>query len=229
MKRFNAMLKSMTNDNTQGAFYLTLTVIILASSNSIIKKLLDIGSVHAENNNPITFCNVLFVGNLCALITLLIIYHRQWDLTLLKNLSGADWGKVVTVSALSTGIAPAVIFIALANTSVTNVILIGRIEPPLLLFLSVILLHEQTTKWQVAGLALAFAGVITTIIIPQLAMQARGSNISVSLGKGEILAGAGAIAYACSTIISKKITNIPLGIFAIFRMFFGTILFFYWQ
>ena len=130
------------------------------------------------------------------------------------------------MSALSAGIAPAVIFTALANTSVTNVILIGRLEPPLLLFLSVILLHEQTTKWQVAGLAVAFAGVVTTIIILQFAMQTGDSNIGASLGKGEILAGVGAIALTCSTIISKKITNIPLGVFAIFRMLVGTLLFF---
>jgi drug/metabolite transporter (DMT)-like permease len=48
---------------------------------------------------------------------------------------------------------------------VNNVVLVGRLEPPLTLALSVWLLRERVSFWEVAGAIAAFVGVILTIIL----------------------------------------------------------------
>ena len=122
--------------------------------------------------------------------------------------------------------APGLIFQALALTGVNNVILVGRLEPPLTLALSVWLLRERVNIWEFIGAIAAFIGVILTIILqpPTEAMMNMGG---FGLGIGELLAAAGSLAIAASTIISKKhLSQIPLGIYSIFRTALGTVIFF---
>ena len=60
-----------------GALYLWLAVVIFATSNSIVKILIDLGAQNPiDGRNPITFCNLLCAGNMCAVLALLLIYHR---------------------------------------------------------------------------------------------------------------------------------------------------------
>ncbi|MGJ3252049.1 MAG: EamA family transporter, partial [Elainellaceae cyanobacterium] len=55
-----------------GRGYLLLAVLIFAAANSVTRKLTELGAQYlVEGRNPISFCNVLFVGNLCALIALI--------------------------------------------------------------------------------------------------------------------------------------------------------------
>ena len=76
-----------------------------------------------DGRNSISFCNVLFVGNLCALISLTAIYGRQWNFSTLKQLSKSDWLGLLAVAFFSGSLAPALIFSALEQTAVNNVIL----------------------------------------------------------------------------------------------------------
>jgi len=210
-----------------GRAYLLLAILIFAAANSVTRKLTQIGAQNLiAGRNPISICNVLFVGNLCALLALIFIYRKQWNLPSLKQLSWTDWLGLIGVAILSGALAPALIFTALDLTTVNNVVLIGRIEPPLALALSVLLLRERVNRWVVAGALVSFIGVALTIIL-----QEPGRNMvqmeGVQIGRGELMAALGAICLAFSTIISKvKLRQIPLGIFTIFRTALGTFLFF---
>jgi hypothetical protein len=64
-----------------GQVYLWLAVPILAASSSVVRKLTELGAMQSiHGHNPISFCNVLFAGNLCALTVLVAVYHRgQFD------------------------------------------------------------------------------------------------------------------------------------------------------
>jgi drug/metabolite transporter (DMT)-like permease len=130
------------------------------------------------------------------------------------------------VAILSGAIAPSLIFQALALTQVNNVILVGRLEPPLTLALSVWFLREQVNGWQVGGAMAALIGVALTIMLqpaqtPMVVMGNRG------LGSGELLATIGAIALAISTIIGKRhLSTVPIGIYSIVRTGLGTVIFF---
>ncbi|MEI1377642.1 DMT family transporter [Nostoc sp. UHCC 0926] len=210
-----------------GQTYLWLAMLIFAASGAVTRKLTEIGAEHfIGNRNPISFCNVLFVGNLCALILLILIYGRQWNKATLKQLSSQDWVSLTAVAILSGALAPGLIFQAFALTGVNNVILVGRLEPPLTLALSVWLLRERVNIWEFIGAIAAFVGVILTIILqpPTEGMMNMGG---FSLGIGELLAAVGSVAIAVSTIIGKKhLWQIPLGIHSIFRTALGTVIFF---
>lgn len=172
-------------------------MLIFAASGAVTRKLTEIGAEHfIGNRNPISFCNVLFVGNLCALILLILIYGRQWNKATLKQLSSQDWVSLTAVAILSGALAPGLISQAFALTGVNNVILVGRFEPPLTLALSVWLLRERVNIWEFIGAIAAFVGVILTIILqsPAEGMMNMGG---FSLGIGELLAAAGCKTSYC--------------------------------
>lgn len=210
-----------------GRSYLILAIIIFAASNSVVRKLTEIGVQHLiEGRNPISFCNVFFAGNICALLLLIVIYHKQCNAQNLKQLSQSDWLGLSFVAILEGALAPTLIFAALSLTMVNNVVLIGRIEPPLTLALSVLLLKERVNRWVVAGAIASFIGVLLTILL-----QSSGANMVhlgglFQVGKGELFTAGWAVCIAISTIICKvKLRQIPLGIFTVFRTVVGTIIF----
>ncbi len=211
-----------------GQTYLWLAILIFGSSSAITRKLTEIGAQHfMGGRNPISLCNVLFVGNLCALILLILIYGKQWNKAALQKLSRKDWVSLIVVAILSGALAPGLIFQALALTGVNNVILVGRLEPPLTVALSVWLLRERIGFWEFLGAIAAFIGVILTITLqpPGAGMMNMGG---FGLGRGEVFAAVGSVAIAVSTIIGKKyLADIPLGIYSIFRTALGTVIFFW--
>lgn len=208
-----------------GRVYLLLAVMIFAAANSITRRLTDLGGQHLiAGRNPISLCNVLFVGNLCALLLLIAVYRQQLQIHLWQRLSRQTWLNLIVVAVLGGALGPALIFTALSTTTVNNVVLIGRIEPALVLALSVFLLKEQVNFWVIAGAVLSFVGVGLTIALqpplPVMAQASQGMN-------GELLTVLGAIVLAIATVISKiSLYRVPLGIFSIVRTALGTVVFF---
>ena len=226
MSRLITQATHFTN-RIPGRAYLLLAILIFAAANSVTRKLTELGAQNLiDGRNPISFCNVLFVGNLCALIALILLYGKQLNPQSLKQLSWTDWLGLVAVAILSGALAPGLFFLALDLTMVNNVVLIGRIEPPLILALSILLLRERVNLWVVAGAIVSFVGVVLTIVLqtPTTDMMTMGG---FQIGRGELMAAGGAIALAVSTIVSKvKLRQIPLGIFSTMRMAIGTVIFF---
>lgn len=211
-----------------GQIYLWLAILIFGASSAVTRKLTQIGSQHfMDGRNPISLCNVLFVGNLCALIVMLPIYRRQWNKKALQQLSRKDWLVLTVVAILSGALVPGLIFQALALTGVNNIILIGRLEPPLAMVLSVWLLRERVNRWEVVGAIAAFVGVALTILLQP--SEAAMMNMGVfRVGIGELLAAIAAVASVVSTIMIKGwLSHIPVGIFSIFRTALGTVIFFF--
>jgi drug/metabolite transporter (DMT)-like permease len=219
-------LHHLTN-RIPGATYLWLAILIFGASSAVTRKLTEIGAQHFVNGqNPISLCNVLFVGNLCALIVLIVLYGRQWQQRTLSQLSRKDWLSLVIVAILSSALAPGLIFQALALTKVNNVVLVGRLEPPLILAMSVWFLRERVNRWEIVGAITSFIGVVLTIFLqpPETNMMQVGG---FSIGVGELLVAIAALALAVSTIISKKrLSQVPLGIYSIVRTALGTAVFF---
>ncbi|MCF4967730.1 DMT family transporter [Nostoc sp. CMAA1605] len=211
-----------------GQVYLWLAVLIFGASSAITRKLTEIG---AENflggRNPISLCNVLFVGNLCALFLMIFIYGRQWNQTALQKITRKDWLYLIVVAILAGALAPGLIFQSLALTNVNNVILIGRIEVPLTLFLSIVVLKERVNRGEIIGAIAAFIGVLITILIQPQSDEIRMNMAGLNIGLGELLAATGAIFLSLATVISKQhLIDIPLGIYSIFRTALGTVVFF---
>lgn len=202
--------------------YLWLAIVVLATSSATARKLTMIGesAVEAFGRNPIQYCNVLFAGNMVALIVLFAAHRKDWTTANLRRLSGGEWFGLVSVAVLSVAFAPGLIFTALGETSVTNVVLLGRIEPPLLLVLGVFLLGERAGAWSIIGSVVALAGVTLTLLLQPM------SGGMLMLGRGEWFALIGAACLAAGTVVSKAwLGNVPLGIFTVFRTAVGTLVF----
>ncbi len=210
-----------------GRVYLMIAIVIFGAANAVTRKLTDVGAENlVDGRNPISFCNVLFVGNLCALILLLIIYQGQWRGHLLKQISGKQWFNMTIVAVLGAAIVPTLVFMALEITAVNNVILIGQIDTPLVLAISVLLLGEKVNKWIIAGAVVAFIGVTLTVLLQPPADEMM-SMMGFNFGLGEIFTFVAAIFKAIANVISKiSLKEVPLGIFSVYRMIIGTIFFF---
>jgi drug/metabolite transporter (DMT)-like permease len=211
-----------------GQIYLWLAVPIFGASSAVTRKITEIG---AENfvggHNPISLCNVLFVGNLCALLVLCAIHRQQWNRNTLRQISRREWFGLIVVAVFAGALAPGLIFQALALTPVTNVLLVSRLEPPLTIALSIWLLHERVNRWEYMGAIVAFIGVTLTIVLqpaPANMMSAAGFQF----GMGELLTALGSIAVSIATIVGKKwLSEVSLGIYSIVRTGLGTIIFFF--
>lgn len=210
-----------------GQFYLWFAIVIFGAATPVTRKLTEIGAQRYVNgHNPVSFCNVLFVGNLCALFVLLIVYGREFTPSRLQQISKNKWFYLSISSILGAALAPGLIFQALAITDVNNVVLIGRLEPPLTLAFSVWLLRERVNFWQIIGAIVSFVGVFLTISLPANFQEMVKMQNLFSLGTGEILTAIASVALAISTIINKaKLTKVPLGIFSIYRTALGTVVF----
>lgn len=208
--------------------YLWIAIIIFAASNAVTRKVTDIGAMHLVNgNNPISLCNVLLVGNVCALAMMIVVFGQQWNQSNLKQLTRNDWSSLAAIALLSGALAPALIFAALDITNVTNVVLIGRLEPSLTLVFSVLFLKARVNRWTAIGSAVSFVGVVATTLLanstPSLVMM--GGLLHI--GRGEWMVAIASFVLAIATVISQsRLQHIPLGIFNIVRVALGTAVFF---
>jgi drug/metabolite transporter (DMT)-like permease len=214
-------------DRIPGHIYLWLAIPIFGSASAITRKITEIGAQNlVDGRNPISYCNVLFVGNLCALFVLIAIHGKQLNRNTLQQISGREWIGLVVVAILSGALAPGLIFQALSIVPVTNILLLGRLEPPLTLALSIWLLRDRLNRWEVLGSIVAFTGVVLTIVLqPTITKMMPVAGFQV--GIGELMAVSGAICLSIATIVAKKhLAHVPLGIHNTVRTGLGTIVYF---
>ena len=232
LNRANLALMSMSIlmnlvQRIPGRAYLLIGVTIFGAANAVTRRLTELGAENLiDGRNPISFCNVLFVGNIWALFIFLLLYYKELNRETVQKISGKDWLALTGVAALAGALAPALFFSALERTTVNNVILIGRIEPPLVLALSIFILRERVNGWVILGAIVSFVGVGLTVFIPDPGREMMNMG-GFQIGIGEFLVAGGAISAAVATIISKlSLRNISLGFFNVYRTFVSTIIFF---
>jgi drug/metabolite transporter (DMT)-like permease len=226
MLTFPQQLTKLTS-RIPGYVYLWLAIPIFGSSSALTRKITEIGAEYfVGGHNPISYCNVLFTGNLCALLVLIAIHRHQWSRNTWRQISRREWIGLVIVAILSGALAPGLIFQALSLTPVTNVLLLGRLEPPLTLALSIWLLRERLNRWEVLGSIVAFTGVVLTLVL-QTDRSHMTPVAGFQVGLGELMAVSGAICLSIATIVAKKhLTHVPLGIHNTVRTGLGTIVYF---
>ncbi len=229
MQQLMALIMALMH-RVPGQVYLWVAILIFGASGAVTRKLTQIGAANfVGGRNPISLCNVLFVGNLCALAVLLLLYRQQWRWAVLRQVRRREWVSLVIAAILAGALAPGLIFQALALTPVNTVVLLGRLEPPLALALSVWLLGERVNRWEVLGAIAGFVGVGLTVLLQPMTpepMLVMGNT--AQLGQlGQWLAVVGAIVLAIATIIGKRdLSRVPLGLYSIVRTGLGTLVFF---
>lgn len=209
-----------------GWSYLLIAITVFATSSSIGSKLAAIGMQNPiDGRNPISFCNVLFVGNVFALIVLAVVYGKEWNPSSLTRLSIVNWLILIAVAILAGAVAPSLTFFALEQTNANNVVLLSRIQSPLTFAFLSLILGKKSNWWMFTGELISVLGIISILVL-----QTPGENVismvGLKIGRGELLALAGAIAITIANVTRKvRLDQIPLGVFTIFRTAVGTIVF----
>ncbi len=214
---------------TWGRIYLWIAILIFAAAAPVVARLVEIGQAHLiHGRNPISFCNLLFAGNLVAALTLFAVTQREWRPSRLRRLSRRQW-LIQTVLALTSGaIAPAMMFTAISRTSVTNIVLIETIEIPLVLLLAWIFYREKSSGTAVVGALCAVTGVATTLFLQMDASpeSMAAARMGSGVGSGEVFAAAATVLLVCGAEIGRKqLQSIPLGIFSVYRNLLGALFF----
>ncbi|MDA0655318.1 MAG: DMT family transporter [Proteobacteria bacterium] len=204
-----------------GPAYLWFSVLVFGAAASIVRVLSDLGAQFPiDGRNAISFCNLLFAGNACAAVTLYAVHHKTWNLENLRRLSKKDWVSLLGLALLANGVAPWLFFLGLENTTVTSVVLVSQIEPPLVLALAWLVFGDRFGLWTVFGATLCLTGVAMSVLL-----QPDTGNYMI--GRGELYAAFAAITYACATIFARLcLRHIPLGIYSVTRSLAGTTVFF---
>jgi drug/metabolite transporter (DMT)-like permease len=207
-----------------GQVFLWLAVLIFGASSSVTRKLTQIGAMQfVDGHNPISFCNVLFAGNLCALAVMLLLYRHQLTAGNLKSITRSQWIYLMIVALLSGAIIPAAVFQALALAPVNTIILLGRLELPLVLIASTVIFKEPLNRYRYMAAGVVLLGIAVSV----LGSQSTSSSFAIKLGTGEILTVISTVLATISGIVNKqKLTQLPLGIIHVVRTGCGTIIFF---
>ena len=165
---------------------------------------------------PISFCNVLFVGNFCAAIAVALWFNFK---TIVNDFKALD-NKVILglfINGCLAALLSALIFTGLNYTSVTNAVLLSRFGPVLFALFGAFLLGKQISKLEFLGFTLILVG-IGAITLRESMYQ---------LNRGDLLILASAVVYAIIALIGKlMLSESSLAVVVFTRNFISSIIFF---
>ena len=166
---------------------------------------------------PISFCNVLFVGNFCAAIAVGLWFNFK---TIIDDFKTLD-KKVIFglfLNGCLAALLSALIFLGLEYTSVTNAVLLSRFGPVLFALSGAFLLGKKITKPEFLGFTLILVG-IGAITLRESMYQ---------LNRGDLFILASAVIYAITALIGKLMLSekCSLAVVVFTRNFISSIIFF---
>jgi drug/metabolite transporter (DMT)-like permease len=204
-----------------GAVLCWVAVFIYAASNSIVLLLVEIGANNpVHGHNVVTFSNLFVLGSLISLVPMVFFFWRDWTIKNLRALKRSNWAILIVATTLSSAITPGLFFIALESTTVTNVVIAGRIDPPIFLLAAAFFLGEKLDLWSLVGSLVILLGAVVILVF-------KSDAGAMVIGKGEIAAILATLSFTASTIITRSsLKDVPLGVFSIFRTVLGTLVFF---
>lgn len=204
-----------------GFIFAWIGMVIYAASNSLATLLFNIGEANplADGSNAITFSNLFLLSSLISLVPMVFLFRGDWTREKLRLLSSKDYVLLTVSAVLSSAVTPGFLFYALEHSTVTNVVLIGRIEPILFLVAACTFLKERMDPKFMTAALISMAGAVMIISI-----RARDGQCTFNLG--EFAAIAGTISYVASALVARiTLQRIPMGIFSVYRTTLGTAVF----
>ena len=197
--------------NTTISIIIALVCFSLASP---VVKLL--GERGGDLGGAISFCNLLFIGNLCAGVIVLVSFGARG---ILKEIRGFKFKQqlMLAVSVVIAGLYPGLIYTALASTTVTNVVMLSRFESIFYGLLAWVVFKSALKRNEVIGFGLIGFGVLAIVYVKEMYMF-RGGDMIVLVA---------AAVEACAIVISKKTLKFcSLRTFLFVRNFFSAIAWF---
>ncbi len=142
--------------------------------------------------NPISFCNVLFIGNFCAALSVGFIFGFKGiirDLLILSPKFQIGLFINGSLSAILSGL----IFLGLEYTTVTNAVLLGRLGPVLYAVAGSWVFGRKITKAEWFGFSLIVIGIFTIVF--------KANMYKINLG--DLLIIASSFVYAITSLMDQ--------------------------
>ena len=167
--------------------------------------------------HPISFCNILFIGNLCAAIVVGFWFGFGKIVRDLKRLPIKTRIGLMLNGLLATALST-LIFLGLMETTVTNAVLLGRLGPVIFAVMGAILLGKKIRPMEWFGFSLIAVGVV--------AIAFTTSNYQIN--HGDILILLSTLVFATSTLTNKiLVANVaPLSVVVFSRNLISSLVFF---
>lgn len=166
---------------------------------------------------PISFCNVLFVGNFCAAIA--VGYWFGFN-NILEDLKALNKKTIIWlfINGCLASLLSGLIFSGLEFTTVTNAVLLGRLGPVFFALVGTILLGKKIKALQWAGFSLIIVGVLAIVLKTSM----------FNINKGDLLIVASAVVYAITSLIGKLFLSkeCTLKVIVFSRNFVSSVVFF---
>ena len=189
------MQNSLTKTYLPPKLLLVISRALAALGPSLIALLImQASNFNRGGESPISFCNVLFVGNLCAALTVGTWFGWRAIFADLKSLKRKLLIGLVINGCLST-LLSALIFSGLMFTSVTNSILLARFGPVIYALAGALILGQNIKKLEWFGFSLIGVGIVAIVL--------KSNNFQINTG--DILILASALVYASTALISKVV------------------------
>lgn len=167
---------------------------------------------------PISFCNILFVGNLCAALVVSLWFGFGNIIRDLKSLRPKALIGLFLNGCLAT-LLSTLIFLGLESTTVTNAVLLGRLGPVLFALAGAVILGKRIRLTEWFGFSLIAVGVLAIALI--------SSNFQINRGDAFILLST--VVFAMSTLVNKLMVanaaTLPVVVFS--RNLVSSIIFFF--
>jgi drug/metabolite transporter (DMT)-like permease len=197
---------------------LIASAILFSFAPNIVKLMLEEGGHFGlMYPNAISFCNVLFVGNLCAGLVVGSVFGFPSILKELWKQPLKVKGYLLLASCVAA-IYPSLIFIGLEYTSVINIVIITRFTGILYIILTYFIYKSIVHKEETIGYAVIALAIIAMLII---------NNIGVSFNKGDIFVLIATVFGALSEILLEEILpTCSNHAYAFCHNFFSAIIFF---
>ncbi len=209
------MLKNISK--TKMAFILLLvSTILFAFSTPILKVLIIEGkALGLKHTEAISFCNVLFIGNLCAGLITLVSFPKKKMYQELRHINRRTFW-LIAISCILAIIYPSLIFFALEKTTVTRIVLISRFEGIVYALMAWVFLKNTLKLPEIIGYLIIAIGV--GIILFSSGMQ---------VSTADILVLSACVFYGLSEVFSfMLLDSISLPTFIFVRNFVSAIVFF---
>ncbi|NET54746.1 MAG: DMT family transporter [Symploca sp. SIO2E6] len=166
---------------------------------------------------PISLCNVLFVGNLCAALAVLAWFGVS---SIIQDLRQTPPKILIGlfINGCLSSLLSSLIFLGLKYTMVTNAVLLARLGPILYALAGALIFGKMIRKWEWFGFSLIGVGILAILLI----------STNFQINRGDLLILASSFVYAITSIIGKLMLaqDTPLRTVVFTRNFVSSLVFF---
>lgn len=196
---------------------LVTATLLFALGPAVLKLLTVRGAELGLAPGEITFCNVLFVGNLCAgLVTLFASGPRRVVRELVTVPPGVK--GLLLLAALVSTIYPALLFTGLERSTVTNVVILSRFNGIVYVLLGWLLLRDVVRLSDAVAYTLIGSGVLVLLLASDMGTVDHGGDVFILLAT---------VFFAFTEILSRKtLPHVSIQTYVFFRNFVSSAIFF---